>query len=277
MFLSCLSTRWCEDRLRVYDGVEYWWEVLSSTKRGGWVIFSHLLSLTESLRCPLFVKTPTLFKFKVSMVEWQHKNEASRHRTAKELKACLWVVLTLWHIERTNTQSASKKPQSTLWPTSVSHLDQKVYRMREAKADQCQTSFWKLKLSKSLVAWELKTSKQAMVGWAGESEGAMSESKYAQIMPRKYLKTMLIFFTLYKKSVTTIRKAENVGPTDILNMDSTLKGQTRWVLGKCRRLAQTTRGENRRFTSRPPVLKEGFHGSTCSDSNWKDTFSCDRV
>jgi len=83
-------------------------------------------------------------KVKVSVVEWEHQNEASVHRgIRRRSQACLWlrVVSMLQYIERTNPRSAWKTPPSTLWPTSVSRSWPSSFWRREAKADQCRTSF----------------------------------------------------------------------------------------------------------------------------------------
>ena len=177
--------------------------------------------------------------FKVSVVEWQRKNEASIHRTAK-----------YFSIDRKRVCDGEKE-RSEGRPVSNQLLKTRAIQ----------------------IAGGLKIAGfRASCGWLSQwkqwyNVGVRAGTNNAQKIPADYADLLHSF----RKSVITIRKAENIGPADIVNMDQTMcrfdmpPSHTNNKRGERTIRIKTTRAEKK------------IHCSTCSDSLWKETASCDCV
>ena len=142
-------------------------------------------------------------RFKVSVVEWQRKNEASIHTTAKHFlinRKCVSEWCQMYSRLKGQTCGALGKRRRLCWgkPLSV-ELDQKVFEfLEEERSEGRPVSNQLLKTKfKLLVAWKSQVSEHAVVGWASGSNGTMLESEQVRTMPRKFLQIMKISFFFY--------------------------------------------------------------------------------
>ena len=158
-------------------------------------------------------------KFKVSVVEWQRKNEASIHRTAKRFS-----------IDRKRV----RKQRSEGRPVSNQLLKSKAIQIAGGLNIECF---------------------RASCGWLNRwkqwyNVGVRAGTNNAQKIPKDYADLLHTF----RKSVITIRKAENIGPADIVNMDQTMcrfdmpPSRTNNKRGERTICIKTTHAEKKGFT-----------------------------
>ena len=167
--------------------------------------------------------------FKVFMVEWQRKNEASIHRTAKHFSINRKLVrewCQKYSLLKRQTSGAPGKRRCHCWgkPLSV-ELDQKVCEfLEEERTGGRPVSNQLLKTKAIQIAGGLNIAGfRASCGWLRRwkqqyNVGVRAGMNNAQKIPADYADLLYSF----RKSVITIRKAENIGPADIVNMDHTM-------------------------------------------------------
>ena len=199
--------------------------------------------------------------FKVSVVEWQRKNEASIHRTAKYFsidrkRVREWC--QKYSLLKGQTSGAPGKRRRLCWgkPLSV-ELDQKVFEfLEEERSEGRPVSNQLLKTKAIQIAGGLKIAGfRASCGWLNRwkqryNVGVRAGTNNAQKIPADYADLLHSF----RKSVITIRKAENIGPADIVNMDQTMcrfdmpPSHTNNKRGERTIRIKTTRAEKKGFT-----------------------------
>lgn len=159
--------------------------------------------------------------FKVSVVEWQRKNEASIHRTAK-----------YFSIDRKRVCDGEKE-RSEGRPVSNQLLKTKAIQIAGG-----------LKIAgfRASCGWLSQWKQQYNVGVrAGTNNAQKILPDYADLHS-------------FRKSVITICKAENIGPADIVNMNQTMcrfdmpPSRTNNKKGERTIRIKTTRTEEKGFT-----------------------------
>ena len=170
-------------------------------------------------------------KFKMSVVEWQRKNQASLHRTAAEFSIDRKRVRE-WHdkssVLKANECGAKKKLPRLCnggrRPSSID-LDQKVFEFLEKERSEGRVVTNDMLRTKAVqIAGGLSIQGfKGSYGWLWRWKkhydvGMRAGTNSAQKVPSDYHELL----HSSRKSVIITRKTKNIGPPDIVNMDQTM-------------------------------------------------------
>ena len=202
-------------------------------------------------------------KFKISVVEWQRKNQASLHRTAAEFSIDRKRVRE-WRdkssVLKANECGAKKKRRRLCnggrRPSSID-LDQKVFEFLEKERSEGRVVTNDMLRTKAVqIAGGLSIQGfKGSYGWLWRWKkrydvGMRAGTNSAQKVPSDYRELLHSF----RKSVIVTRKTKNIGPPDIVNMDQTMCrfdmpfSRTNNKKGEKTICIKTTRADKKGFT-----------------------------
>ena len=201
-------------------------------------------------------------EFKLSVIDWQRKNQASIHQTASEYsidrkRVREWSQkYTLLRANAGGTKKKRRKINGGRPPASVD-LDLKVFEFLEAERSEGRVVTNDMLQMRALqIAGGLQLDAfKASYGWLWRWKrrygvGMRTGTNSAQKLPADYHDLLHIF----RKSIIDVRKTMNIGPSGIVNMDQTMcrfdmpSTRTNSKRGEKTIRIKTTRAEKKGFT-----------------------------